>query len=185
MYKSIFTLALALSLPQAEAQQVHEIAGLPTQQVTEASVPAVGGKERPLQPTFGTYVTVAGYSATTADTVLSAETVTTLGEQKVYANPAQAKPQKLTQDTVVRNLMTGELAIVTGRISVLTQNVAALNAALQALGLKPLKSLRNGELQLLQAGADADLLLLKQQLHQIAGVKTVKLDVLDKRYTPQ
>lgn len=185
MYKSMITLAMALSLPLAQAQQVREIPELATQQVAATTVPASQGKELPLQATFGTYVTVAGFSATTADTVLTAETVATLGEQKVYANPAQAKPTVLTQNTVVRNLMSGELAIVTGQLSVLTQNAGALNAAVQQLGLKPLKSLRNGQVQLLQAGAGADLLALKQQLQQISGVKTVKLDVLDRRRTPQ
>lgn len=186
MYKSMITLAMALSLPLAQAQQVREIpelqvqnAAITTEQVTSA------GKEQPLQATFGTYVTVAGFSATTADTVLTADTVATLGDHKVYTNPAQGKPAVLTENTVVRNLISGELAIMTGRISVLTQDVAALNAAAAQLGLKPLKSLRKGQLQMLQAGSGADLLALKQQLQQVAGVKAVKLDVLDKRHTAQ
>lgn len=186
MYKSMITLAMALSLPLAQAQQVREIPELQVQNAALATEQVTGaGKELPLQATFGTYVTVAGFSATTADTVLSADTVATLGEHKVYANPAQAKPAVLTENTVVRNLISGELAIVTGRISVLTQDVSALNAAAAKLGLKPLKSLRKGQLQMLQAGANADLLQLTQQLQQVAGVKTVKLDVLDKRHTAQ
>lgn len=186
MYKSMMTLAVVLSLPLAQAQQVREIPELQVQNtVTATAQDTAAGTERPLQATFGTYVTVAGFSATTADTVLTADAVTTLGDHKVYANPAQAKPAAVTQNTVVRNLMSGELAIVTGRISVLTQNVAALNTAAAQLGLKPLKSLRQGQLQMLQAGANADLLQLTQQLQHVAGVKTVKLDVLDKRHTAQ
>lgn len=187
MYKTIFTLALALNLPLANAQQVREIPELTAgTAAAPAETPAANpGKELPLQTTFGTYVAVAGYSVTTADAVLDAEPVAVLGEQKVYANPAQAKPALLTQNTVVRNLVSGELAIVTGRVSVLTSDVRALNAAAQQLGLKPLKSLRQGQLQMLQAGANADLLALSQQLQQLPGVKAVKLDVLDKRHTAQ
>lgn len=186
MYKSIITMALALSLPLAQAQQVREIPDLQVEEQTVAvEQAAVTGPELPLQATFGTYVTVAGYSATTAETVLSGDAVATLGEHTIFANPAQAKPAVVTANTVVRNLLSGELAIMTGRISVLTQDAAALSAAAQQLGLKPLKSLRKGQLQMLQAGADADLLQLMQQLQQVSGVKTVKLDVLDKRYTAQ
>lgn len=186
MYKSIFTLALALSLPLANAQQVREIPELTSNNAEVTAETAVAaGKELPLQATFGTYVTVAGFTAASANSVLTADAVATLGEHKVYANPAQAKPAAVTQNTVVRNLISGDLAIVTGRISVLTNDVNALNSAVQKLGLKPLKSLRKGQLQMLQAGANTDLLALTQQLQQLPGVKAVKIDVLDKRHTAQ
>ena len=184
MYKSIITLSLALSLPLAQAQQVSENPELSEQNTTESTERvAATGKELPFQATFGTYVTVAGLSATPANTVVTAETVATLGAHKVYADPGQAKPAVVTQNTIVRNLISGKLAIVTGNISVLTQDVAALNAAALQLGLKPLKSLRNGQVQLLQAGSDVDLLFLKHQLQQVKGVKNVKIDVLDNRYS--
>jgi hypothetical protein len=186
MYKSMITLAMALSLPLAQAQQVREIPELQVQVVSDTSdTLAATGKAQPLATTFGTYVTVAGYTAGTADLVQNAETVATFGELSVFADPTQAKPAVVTQHTVVRNLISGELAIVTGRISVLTQDAAALNAAVRQLGLKQLKSLRKGQLQMLQASSHADLLALTQQLQKVSGVKTVKLDVLDKRHTPQ
>lgn len=188
MYKSILTLAMALSLPMANAQQVREIPELQlTPAVTETAnqTNETQNEAQLMQPTFGTYAVVAGFSTTTANSVVNAETVAVLGEQKVYANPAQAKPTQVTQNTVVRNLISGELAIVTGRISVLTKDVKALNSAIQKLGLKPLKSIRKGQLQMLQAGENADLLALAQQLESLPGVKAVKLDVLDKRNTAQ
>lgn len=186
MYKSIFTLALALTFPLAQAQQVREIPELTPQAAAQSSETVADTREAmPSQATFATYVVVAGYRATTAQSVIDAETVAVLGEQKIYATPSQAEPAVVTQNTVVRNMISGDLAIVTGRISVLTQDVGALNAAIQALGLKPLKTLRKGQLQMFQASANADLLALSQQLEQLPGVKAVKLDVLDKRHTAQ
>jgi hypothetical protein len=186
MYKSIITLALALSLPLAQAQQVSENPEFSGQDTTESTERvAATGKELPFQATFGTYVTVAGLSATPANTVVNAETVATLGAHTVYANPGQAKPAVVTQNTIVRSLISGKLAIVTGNISVLTQDAEVLNAAALQLGLKPLKSLRNGQLQMLQANSGTDLLKIVKQLKELSGVKIVKLDVLDNRLTPQ
>ncbi|MFN6972405.1 MAG: hypothetical protein ACK4NN_16165 [Rheinheimera sp.] len=184
MYKSIITLALSLNMPLALAQQSNET--LTMQYVSKSSTPAAPvGKELPLKVTFDSYITVAGFSATTADTVVTAEAVATLGEHKVYANPSQTEPTVVKKNTVVRNLITGDFGIVTGNISVLTKDVVVLNAAALQLGLKPLKSLRNGQLQILQANSDVDLLEIVNKLRGLSGIKTVQLDVLDNRYTPQ
>ncbi len=181
MNKTVLTLAMAaLFTAQANAQTLTDVTGQkPTTTAQQAAADLTA------EPVFGTYVAVSGVKVVNAATASSSQAVATLGSQRIVADSAAAASNVIREHSVVRNLVTGELAVLTGRVSVLTNDVAALNAAISALGLKSVKSIKNGKLQMLQATAETDLVALKGKLEQIKGVRTVRLDLLENRHKPQ
>lgn len=181
MNKTVFTLAMAATLSaQVHAQTLTDVTGLKpevAEQQTAADLTA--------EPVFGTYVAVSGVKVVDASVATESQAVASLGSQRIVTDPAAAPSNVIREHSVVRNLLTGELAVLTGRVSVLTNDVAALNTAINELGLKSVKSIKNGKLQMLQAAPDTDLVALKSKLEQLKGVRTVRLDLLENRHEPR
>lgn len=166
------------------------------------SVPALANTEHPLQraqsskaapqvqldvtqaKTFDSYQFVPELIAISKNVPSNGTTVAQMGTQRVVEVQG-ATSRTLQAQSVVRNLMTGQLGVMTGRISVISNNPALLQAQAQQLGLKVVHTLNDGELTLLQAPSASDLLQLRQTLSQVAGVRAVRLDVLEKRYSAQ
>jgi phosphoribosylformylglycinamidine (FGAM) synthase PurS component len=134
------------------------------------------------QTTFGVYQIQPAFVAVTADQNNGRQVVEQLGSVQVIAHQASAAASTTVQtNTVVRNVMTGELAVVTGRISVLNSDSAAVKAVANRLGLKQLHSFNKGKVLVLQANANADLLVVTEQLKTVSGVSKVKIDVLENK----
>ena len=132
--------------------------------------------------TFGTYQlqpTLVAVATTANSSVSVLENLGAL--QVVQAEKVTPTPQVQT-NAVVRNVLTGDLAVVTGRISVLNNDSAAVKAAAARLGLKQLHSFNQGKVLMLQAADQADLLAIQQELKQIGGVVKVRLDVLENKH---
>lgn len=137
---------------------------------------------------FDTYVAETGLQAvdaTTADN--NTKVVAGLGNQLIVAAAKTATAGKsiAAADTVVRNTSTGELGILTGRVQIVSSNAAVLQELTQRFALQPLKSLRGGKVQLLEAPAGTDLVNLLQQIRAVQGVQAARLDVLENINTPQ
>ncbi len=132
---------------------------------------------------FGTYVVQPQFAAVERNANPIQDVVTEFGSRQIVAAqkaPAgQAKPRVQT-NTVVRNLMSGNLGIVTGRLTILTKDPATLANAINALGLKQLNSINRGKVVIVEAPADADLLAIQTKLKAVSGVRKVKVDVLEK-----
>lgn len=134
------------------------------------------------QTTFGVYQIQPSFAAVTADQNDGRQVVEQLGAVQVIAQQASAAASSIVQtNTVVRNVLTGELAVVTGRISVLNSDAAAVKAVANRLGLKQLHSFNKGKVLVLQASANTDLLAVTEQLKAISGVSKVKIDVLENK----
>lgn len=137
---------------------------------------------------FDTYVAETGLQAVDAATAdNSTEVVAGLGNQLIVAAAKTATAGKsiAAADTVVRNTSTGELGILTGRVQIVSNNAALLQELTQRFALQPLKSLRGGKVQLLEAPAGTDLVNLLQQIRAVQGVQAARLDVLENINTPQ
>lgn len=134
------------------------------------------------QTTFGVYQLQSAFVAVAADQNDGRQVVEQLGALQVVAQQAPAAASTRVQtNTVVRNVLTGELAVVTGRISVLNSDAAAVKAVANRLGLKQLHSFNKGKVLMLQAGATTDLLAITEQLKAVGGVSKVKIDVLENK----
>lgn len=86
-------------------------------------------------------------------------------------------------DAVVRNLLTGELGVVTGRLSILANDAAALQRLQQEFGLKSVKTIGN-KVAIMQAPAGANLTELIESVRKSGLVKEARLDVVEKLYKP-
>jgi hypothetical protein len=133
------------------------------------------------QTTFGVYQIQPGLVAVTAENTNDRQVVENVGEMQVINVQQPAASNRVQTNVVVRNVLSGELAVVTGRISVLSNDAGAVKAAATRLGLKQLHSFNKGQVLVLQASADADLLALTTALKQVGGVTKVKLDVLENK----
>ncbi|RVU33176.1 hypothetical protein EOE67_17740 [Rheinheimera riviphila] len=133
------------------------------------------------QTTFGVYQIQPGLVAVTAQNHTDGQVVENVGAMQVINAQQPAATNTVQTNAVVRNVLSGELAVVTGRISVLSNDAAAVKAAATRLGLKQLHSFNKGQVLVLQASANADLLALTAALKQVAGVSKVKLDVLENK----
>ena len=135
------------------------------------------------QTTFGVYQMQPALRAVTAEQNSGSQVVEQLGAMQVINSnqAADLTNGKVQTNTVVRNVLTGELAVVTGRISVLSKDAASVKAVASRLGLKQLHSFNQGKVLMLQAGADTDLLAVTEQLKAISGVTTVRIDVLENK----
>jgi hypothetical protein len=136
---------------------------------------------------FGTYVVQPQFSAVERNGNPIRNVVAEFGSRRVVA--AQAAPSGQTKtrvrtNTVVRNLISGDLGIVTGHLTILTHDSVALANAINSLGLKKLNSINHGTVVIVEAPADADLLAIQAKLKAVSGVRKVKLDVLEKLQKP-
>jgi hypothetical protein len=136
---------------------------------------------------FGTYVVQPQFTAVERNGNPIRDVVAEFGSRQVVK--AQAAPSGQTKtrvrtNTVVRNLISGDLGIVTGRLTILTQDSVALANAINSLGLKKLNSINHGTVVIVEAPADADLLAIQTKLKAVSGVRKVKLDVLEKLQKP-
>lgn len=86
-------------------------------------------------------------------------------------------------DAVVRNLLTGELGVVTGRLSILANNSAALQRLQQDFGLTLVKTVGD-KIAIMQAPAGTNLTSLVTAVRQSGLVKEARLDVVEKLYKP-
>lgn len=86
-------------------------------------------------------------------------------------------------DAVVRNLLTGELGVVTGRLSILANDAAALQRLQQEFGLKSVKTVGD-KIAIMQAPAGANLTELVDSVRKSGLVKEARLDVVEKLYKP-
>lgn len=135
---------------------------------------------------FDTYAAETALQAIEATAGSQSPVVAQMGNQLIVAaTQAGAANTIATADTVVRNTLTGELGILTGRLHIVSNNAALLQQLSQRYGLKPVKSLRNGKVQLLEAPTGADLVQLLQQVRLEQGVQAARLDVLENLNTPQ
>lgn len=137
---------------------------------------------------FGTYVVQPQFSAVERNGNPIQDVVTEFGSRQIVAAqkaPAGQAMPRVQTNTVVRNLMSGDLGIVTGRLTILTQDPATLTNAINAMGLKQLNSVNRGRVVIVEAPADADLLAIQTKLKAVSGVRKVKLDVLEKLQEPQ
>lgn len=135
--------------------------------------------------TFGVYLLQPAFVAVTADDNKGGKVVEQLGAMQVINTQQASVSTQVQTNAVVRNVLTGELAVVTGRISVLNSDAAAVKVAATRLGLKQLHSFNKGQVLVLQANNNSDLLAVTQQLKQVSGVTQVKLDVLENKYEAQ
>lgn len=90
---------------------------------------------------------------------------------------------KVKTDSVVRNLLTGEIGVVTGRISVLANDQASLQQLRQEFGLSMVKAV-NKQIAIVQAPAGADLTALLKSIRASGLVKEARLDVIEKLNQP-
>jgi hypothetical protein len=86
-------------------------------------------------------------------------------------------------DAVVRNLLTGELGVVTGRLSILASDTAALHSLQQDFGLKLVKAVGD-KIAIMQAPAGANLTELVDSIRKSGLVKEARLDVVEKLNKP-
>lgn len=135
---------------------------------------------------FDTYVAEAGLLAVDATSGNTHQVIAGLGDQLIVAASSGAVTQPVAAaNTVIRNTLTGELGILTGRVQIVANNAALVQTLSERFALQPLKSLRGGKVQLLEAAAGTDLVQLLQQLRQQPGVQAARLDVLENINTPQ
>jgi hypothetical protein len=85
---------------------------------------------------------------------------------------------KVKTDAVVRNLLTGEIGVVTGRISILAKDQASLQELRQQFGLNLVKAV-NKQIAIVQAPAGADLTVLMKSIRESGLVKEARLDVIE------
>ena len=137
---------------------------------------------------FGIYVVQSQYTAVDKKVYTGQNIVTELGSQQIVKNKSasagQAAP-RVQANTVVKNMISGDLCVVTGRLTILTSNPAALSSAVNALGLKQLNAISRGTVVMVEAPSGADLLSIQTRLKAVSGVREVKLDVLDNMLKPQ
>lgn len=185
----ILTMSLLTGMPLHAANSNTTLTGSaeltalanPEQSPTVASTPVGNG---PLL--FDTYAAETGLQAIEATADGQTPVIAQMGNQLITAaTQAPAGKPIATADTVVRNTLTGELGILTGRLHIVSNNAALLQQLTQRYGLKSVKSLRNGKVQLLEAPAGADLVQLLQQIRLEQGVQAARLDVLENLNTPQ
>lgn len=81
-------------------------------------------------------------------------------------------------DSVVKNLLTGEMGVVTGRISILAKDQASLQQLQQQFGLGLVKSVGK-QIAIVQAPADANLSELIQAIRASGLVREARLDVVE------
>ena len=137
---------------------------------------------------FGIYVVQPQFAAIERKGNTGQDVITELGSLQVIKNKnastRQAAPRVQT-NTVVKNLISGDLGVMTGRLTILTNNSAALRDAINALDLKQVKTINHGAVVMVEAPAGVDLLSIQARLKAIIGVREVKLDVLDNLLKPQ
>ncbi|MCA1930037.1 hypothetical protein [Rheinheimera sp.] len=81
-------------------------------------------------------------------------------------------------DSVVKNLLTGEMGIVTGRISILAKDQASLQQLQQQFGLGLVKAVSK-QIAIVQAPAGANLSELIQSIRASGLVREARLDVVE------
>ncbi|CAI3794156.1 hypothetical protein [Rheinheimera sp. MM224] len=107
----------------------------------------------------------------------------TLSGRTVVQQAAVNTDGVVKTDAVVRNLLTGELGVVTGRLSILANDAAALQRLQQDFGLKLVKAVGN-KIAIVQAPAGANLTELVNSVRKSGLVKEARLDVVEKLYKP-
>lgn len=81
-------------------------------------------------------------------------------------------------DSVVKNLLTGEMGIVTGRISILAKDQASLQQLQQQFGLGLVKAVSK-QIAIVQAPAGVNLSELIQSIRASGLVREARLDVVE------
>jgi hypothetical protein len=137
---------------------------------------------------FGIYVIQPQFAAIERKSNTGQNVVTELGSLQVVKNKNASTEQgasRVQTNTVVRNLISGDLGVMTGRLTILTNNSATLTDAINALGLKKVKTINHGAVVMVEVPAGVDLLSIQARLKAVIGVREVKLDVLDNLLKPQ
>lgn len=101
-----------------------------------------------------------------------------LNGRAVVQQAVSSTDGKVKTDSVVRNLLTGEIGVVTGRISVLAKDQASLLELQQQFGLGLVKTVSK-QIAILQAPAGADLSALVKSIRSSGLVKEARLDVIE------
>ena len=177
--KIILAMAIAASIPTAAIMALPSAAAGPetSAAVANSTAPDPGPTD------FGLYIAQPQLTAMDRDNSQRAGVVTTFGAQQIVPSaipPALASGPRIQTNTVVKNILSGGLGVVTGRFSILTRDSASLANAINTLGLKQLQSVNQGRLVMVEAPAGTDLLAIMDQLKAVFGVRVVKLDVLEK-----
>lgn len=94
---------------------------------------------------------------------------------------ASANP-KLTANTVVKNTLSGEFGVVSGNLLLVLKNNDALQQLQAQFNLTLVSDTASSKLVLVKAQDSADLKALLADIKASGLVKSIKLDILEKRY---
>lgn len=89
---------------------------------------------------------------------------------------------KLTANTVVKNTLSGEFGVVSGNLLLVLRNDAALEQLQARFNLTLVSNTAGSKLVLVKAQDNTDLKTLLTDIKASGLVKSIKLDILEKRY---
>lgn len=96
----------------------------------------------------------------------------------IVQRTAVSADSTIKTDSVVKNLLTGEMGVVTGRISILAKDQQSLQQLQQQFGLGLVKAI-NKQIAIVQAPAGTNLTELMKSIRASGLVKEAKLDVIE------
>jgi hypothetical protein len=172
-------LSLALTL-NAAAQTVLPAAPAAT------SNPAPIGATSPLAVRSGKYEVQPHLKVVDAN-LASGPVVQHLGNKAVVRSAATSRAHTgsgVVPGTVVKNLVTGNLAYYSDHVMVLLKDRRHLNDLQQKFGLGVVRAADHDALVLLQAAPETDLKILKANIMATGWAREVTLDLVDQRFQP-
>ncbi|PWK54366.1 S8 family serine peptidase [Pleionea mediterranea] len=114
--------------------------------------------------------------------------VSQIGQQKVIKKTQSmaivetASQTTVTKNTVVRNILTGELAPLSGNINVLLKDGVTADQVSSQLGLTLVVSYPNTKLAVFKASPDADVIEVAAAIKSSGLVKSARIEVLETIY---
>ena len=174
---SLVALAAIGTLASAQATEISaELKKMAPQKIQTQVTAKTGNADfgvYQLQPQLA--LVPSSLAGTSAEGTLSGRSLV----QQTVVNPDST----LKANAVVKNLLTGELGVVTGRLSILVKDKATLQTVQQQFGLSLVKAMGQ-KVAILQAPAGSDLTALLESIRQSGLVQEARLDVTEKLYKP-
>lgn len=183
MKKSILFICLAATLSMSCAAQTIERSKINNGELKPKSTLKV---EKPEMNTadYGVYRIMSDLTVSPVNLTDPEQIIAVSGNEALVRKTSSSSDdkQKLRPNTVVKNTLSGELGVVSGNLLLVVKDASALSALQAEHNLTVVSQTAGTNLVLMKAADNTDLQLLLEQLKASGLVKSVKLDIAEKRY---
>lgn len=183
MKKSIVFTCLAAALSMSCAAQTIERSKINNSEIKPKSTIKVE-KPEVSKADYGVYRIMPDLTVSPVQ-VTDPEQIVAVSGSEALVRKATSNTENtplLTPNTVVKNTLSGELGVVSGNLLMVVKSLSALSELQSNFNLSVVSQTNGSNLVLMKAAENTDLLQLIEQVKASGLVKSVKLDIAEKRY---